>query len=68
MAQTSVDVDESLLGQAKEALGATSDSEAVSLALKHVLRRRRLAEILEHQGQIDLDLDQELLMELRKAQ
>ena len=30
-------------------------------------RRRQLAQVLEHQGQIDLDLDQETLEQLRAS-
>lgn len=60
-----VTVDEGLVEQVQEALGARTRSEAVRLALREVLRRRRLARVLAHRGAVELDLDQEGLQALR---
>lgn len=61
-----VSVDEDLMEEAMEALGVRSKSEAVRLALREVLRHKRLERALEHRGAIDLDLDEETLRRLRK--
>jgi Arc/MetJ family transcription regulator len=66
MGRATVTVDDSLLVQAQEALGTATKSETVRIALEEVVRRRRLEEVLEHQGRIELDLDQEKLAKLRQ--
>ena len=52
--RTTLDVDPSLLDEVVEATGARSRSAAVSLALSDYVRRRRVAELREIAGSIDL--------------
>ena len=65
MGRFTITVDEDLMERAMEELGARSKADTVRRALAEVLRRKRLAEALKHQGKIELDLDQETLQELR---
>lgn len=65
MTRLTVSVEEDVLEKVQEELGTGSKAETVRRALEEVLRRKRLAEVLEHQGKIDLDLDQDELQELR---
>jgi len=65
MNRMTITIDEELVNQAKEILGTSTKVEAIRLALMEVLRKKRLAEVLTHQGQIELDLDQEKLQKLR---
>jgi metal-responsive CopG/Arc/MetJ family transcriptional regulator len=58
-----VTIDETLLEEAKEALGVKSRAEAIRTALEEAVRRRRLANALEHRGQLSLSGD---LAELRR--
>ena len=48
-------------------LGTATKADTLRQALQEVLRRARLARALEHQGRIDLDLDQDRLAALRAA-
>lgn len=68
MTRMTVTLDPAVLEQAREALGAVSKSEAIRIALKEVVRKRQLAEALDHRGQIDLQLDQAGLQKLRADQ
>ena len=61
-----ITIDPQLVDAAKEALGVTTKSEAIRRALLDVIRRKRLQEVLSHQGSVELDLDQETLQRLRK--
>jgi metal-responsive CopG/Arc/MetJ family transcriptional regulator len=54
MGRMSVTIDDQLLEEAKEALGAETRAEAIRVALAEAVRRRRLARALEHRGQFDL--------------
>ena len=65
MGRMTVTLDEELLAEAQKALGAPTKVAAIRLALAQALRWKRLTEALEHQGQIDLDLDRKKLAELR---
>ena len=67
MARMSITVDEELVIQVKQALGAPTKTEAIRLALLDVLRRQRLAEVLRHQGQVEINLDQSTLQKLRES-
>lgn len=59
-------VDERLIEDARNALGARTKSETIRQALAEVLRRRKLQGALEHAGTIDLDLDRDHLRRLRE--
>ena len=63
MSRMTVTIDDELLDQAKEALGAQTRAGAIRTALEEAVRRRRLAEALEQQGQLELRGD---LAELRR--
>lgn len=62
-----VTLDPELLDEAQAVLGTATKADTLRRALEEVLRHARLARALEHQGQIDLDLDQERLAALRAA-
>jgi metal-responsive CopG/Arc/MetJ family transcriptional regulator len=66
MTRMTVTVDERLIEDARNALGARTKSEAIRQALEEVLRRRKLQRALEHAGRIELDLDPERLRRLRE--
>jgi len=63
MSRMTVTIDDELLDQAKEALGAQTRAGAIRTALEEAVRRRRLVEALEQQGQLELRGD---LAELRR--
>ncbi len=65
MGRFTVTVEETLMEDAMEAMGTRSKADTVRRALTEVLRRKRIAGALAHQGQIELDLDQDKLQELR---
>jgi len=67
MSRFTVTVEEDLIDAAMKALGARSKVDAVRRALTEVLRRERLAQTLEHQGEVQLDLNQEKLQRLRSS-
>lgn len=62
-----VTVDDDLMAQAKAVLGVANKSEAIRIALRELLRQRRLVKILERQGTVELDLDPQTLADLREA-
>ena len=63
MGRMTVTIDDELLDQAKEALGAQTRAAAIRVALEEAVRRRRLAEALEQLGQLEMRGD---LAELRR--
>lgn len=63
----SVSLDRSLLAEAREALGTSSQAETIREALQKVVRLSHIDRVLSHQGQIELDIDQEGLARLREA-
>ena len=65
MARMTITIDEDLVNDAREALGAATKSEAIRAALLEVLRSKRLNAALCHQGEVELELEQEGLDELR---
>jgi Arc/MetJ family transcription regulator len=67
MTRMTVTLDSALLEQARKALGAPTKSETIRIALMEVVRKRQLADALDHRGQIDLELDQEALQKLRAS-
>ena len=54
MSRMTVTIDDALLEEAKEALGAQTRAEAIRSALAEAVRRRRLAQALEQRGQFQL--------------
>lgn len=52
---TTIDIDMDLVREAGMALGTTRMTETVHAALEEVVRRRRLATLLEFRPAIDLD-------------
>jgi hypothetical protein len=60
-----VTLDPTLVEKARDALGVSTKSEAIRIALSEVVRKRQIADALEHRGQIALDLDQKRLQKLR---
>ena len=66
MSRMSISVDDRLIEEAGEALGTSSKVETIRAALSEAVRRRRLAQALDHQGQIELALDQATLERLRQ--
>lgn len=66
MSRMTVTVDEGLIEEARNALGAATKSEAIRRALEEVLRRRRLERALENAGRVELDLDADRLRRLRE--
>ena len=67
MSRFTVTVEKELIDAAMKALGTRSRVDTVRRALREVLRRERLAQVLEHQGKIELDLTQEELQKLRSS-
>ncbi len=63
----SVDVDPELLEEAKELAGVRTKREAIEIALREMILRRRLKDIagLEGSGLVEIDLD--LLRQWRAA-
>lgn len=63
----SVDVDPGLLEEAKELVGVRTKRETIEIALREMILRRRLKDImgLEGSGLVEIDLD--LLREWRAA-
>ncbi|HEV3456746.1 MAG TPA: type II toxin-antitoxin system VapB family antitoxin [Thermoanaerobaculia bacterium] len=52
MSRMTVTIDDALLEEAKEALGAQTRAEAIRSALEEAVRRRRLAQALKQRGQL----------------
>jgi Arc/MetJ family transcription regulator len=57
MAVTSVDVDAEMLRLAKNSFGVRTNREAINLALRDVVMRRRQIEAIDAIAQIPLDRD-----------
>ncbi len=55
--RTTLNIDNDLLRDAQEALGEGSASKAVNIALREVVRRKRLAELRTRIGKGDFVLD-----------
>jgi Arc/MetJ family transcription regulator len=63
MSRMTVTIDDALLDEAKEALGAQTRAATIRAALEEAVRRRRLAQALQQRGQFQL---QGGLSELRR--
>lgn len=68
MVQMTITIDDQLVDAVKEISGASTQSEAIHVALQDFLRRQRLQRVLAQQGKIELALDQAKLQALREAQ
>ena len=66
MSRLMIRLDNKLLDEAVRLSGARTKREAVELALQEFVRRRRLRQVLEHAGKIDLDLTVEQLWQSRE--
>jgi hypothetical protein len=55
--RTTLDLPEQLIDEARKALGCQSKTEAVVLSLKEVVRKKRVSELKELMGTIELDID-----------
>lgn len=63
-----VTVDEALLEEARRLAGTRTKREALELALREFVRRRRLADIMAHAGAVDLTLTVEDLLKAREEE
>jgi Arc/MetJ family transcription regulator len=66
MSRMTVTVDDGLIEEARNALGAATKSETIRQALEEALRRRKLERALENAGRVELDLDPDRLRRLRE--
>ena len=66
MGRMTIPVDETLVEETRKAFKVKTKAEAIRRALEEALRRRKLAEVLDHAGQVELDLDQDELQRLRE--
>ena len=66
MTRMTVSIDDSLLANAQEALGARTKIEAIRMALKETVRQRRLKQALENRNRVDLSIDEKKLQQLRQ--
>ncbi len=67
MKKTTVVIDETLLQQAVNAIGAKSKKEAIHAGLETLVRMKKRAQFRMHLGTFDLNLDLKTLEELRHA-
>lgn len=65
MTRMTITIDKTLVEETRKALKARTKAETIRRALEETLRRRKLQQVLEHAGRVDLDLDQERLRRLR---
>jgi len=55
--RATLNIPDELVGQAQEATGARTKTEAIVIALKEVVRRKKIEELLALRGKIDIDYD-----------
>lgn len=55
--RTTLDIDKELISQVMEITGESSKSRAVGKALEGWMRQKRIEDLLELRGKLDLDLD-----------
>ncbi|MEW5816390.1 MAG: type II toxin-antitoxin system VapB family antitoxin [Spirochaetota bacterium] len=68
MKRMTLTIDENLIADAQRLLGASTKRETVERALRIVLNQKKRERALSHCGNIELDLTQEALKELRETQ
>ncbi|HTO10063.1 MAG TPA: type II toxin-antitoxin system VapB family antitoxin [Candidatus Binatia bacterium] len=66
MGLTTVDLDDKLLKQARRILGTTSIKDTVNASLKAVVHQRKLQELVDSFGAVDLDLTHNALRAQRR--
>lgn len=67
MSRMTVTIDDALLDEAQEALGAETRAATIRTALEEAVRHRRLAQALQQRGQFQLRGDLTELERLREA-
>ena len=55
--RTTLDIPEALIEEARRLLGFKSKTDTVILSLRELIRRRRIEELKELMGSVDLELD-----------
>ncbi|HEY7474558.1 MAG TPA: type II toxin-antitoxin system VapB family antitoxin [Vicinamibacterales bacterium] len=55
--RTTLDIPEALLEEARTAAGLRSKTDTIILALRELVRRRRLKELKQLLGRVQLDID-----------
>ena len=55
--RTTLDIPEDLLDEARRALGFKSKTDTIIVALRELLRKRRIEELKEMMGAVRLDVD-----------
>ena len=65
MKKTTVVLDETLLQEAKEAIGAKTKKETIETALSEVVKRRQRELLIEEMGTYNLDLEQNDIEKMR---
>jgi Arc/MetJ family transcription regulator len=68
MAKTTVVIDDELLDEAMRASGAKTKKQAITTALKELVRRKNLEALRQEAGTYDLALSLEELEKLRNEQ
>ena len=66
MTRMTVSIDDGLLANAQEALGARTKIETIRMALKEAVRQRRLKQALENRNRIELSIEANQLERLRQ--
>ena len=68
MAKTTVVIEDELLGEAMRVTGARTKRQAITTALKELIRRKNLEALRDEAGTYDLALSPEELEKLRDEQ
>ncbi len=68
MVRMTITIDERLVQEAKDLLGVSTKAEAIRVALEDFLRRKRLEQVLQNQGKVKIDLDQDSLQKYREEE
>ena len=65
MKKTTVVLDETLLQEAKDAIGAKTKKETIETALSEVVKRRQRELLIEEMGTYNFDLEQDDIEKMR---
>ncbi len=65
MGKTTVELDETLLQKAKEAIGSRTKKETIETALQELVKRHQRELLIQEMGTYDLDLTQEDIDKMR---
>lgn len=68
MGKTTIQIDESLLREAIDAIGAKTKKEAIEAGLKYLVQRKNREALREELGTFDIDLTLPELERLRNAE